>query len=83
MLFYTRLGEYKWNYWSIFAFCPQLQDEIHHLSKKGHANEKGGFNFLGGLKKKSAKLQGEIEIFENHEEMINKSLQDIIAGGGR
>lgn len=62
---------------------PQLQDEIHHLSKKGPANETFGFSFLGGLRSKSSKLQSEIENYENHEEMIDKSLRDINAGRGR
>lgn len=60
---------------------PQLQDEIHHLSKKTHSNEKGGFNFLGGLKNKSVKLQSEIEHYEIHDEMIERSLKDIKTGG--
>lgn len=61
----------------------QLQDEVHFLTKKGHANEKGGFNFVGGLRKKIAKLETEIENFEEHEKMIDKNLKDIKAGGTR
>lgn len=62
---------------------PQLQDEVHHLSKKGHSAEKGGFNFLAGLKKKVAKLQSEIENYESHEKLIDRNLREIKAGGGR
>lgn len=84
MLFYTGLGNVDEITDPSLRFVnSQLQDEIHHLSKKGHSAEKGGFNFLGALKKKSAKLQSEIENYENHDEMIDKSLKDIKAGRGR
>lgn len=68
---------------SLHFVNPQSQDEIHHLSKKAHTAEKGGFNFVGGLTNKIAKLQSEIEYYENHEKMIAKSLEDIKEGEGR
>lgn len=68
---------------SLHFVNPQSQDEIHHLSKKGHSSEKGGFNFVGGLRNKIAKLQADIENYENHEKMIAKSLRDVKEGGGR
>lgn len=68
---------------SLHFVSSQLQDEIHHLSKKGNAPEKSGFNFLSTLKKKFEKLQSEIDEYEEQEEMIGKSLEDIKAGGGR
>lgn len=38
---------------------------------------------MGGLRNKSAKLQSEIEHYEIHEEMIERSLKDIKTGGER
>lgn len=67
----------------IHLFVLQLQDEVHYLTKKGHASEKGGFDFVGGLRKKIAKLESEIENYEDHEKMIDKNLKDIKAGGTR
>ncbi|CAG07035.1 unnamed protein product [Tetraodon nigroviridis] len=74
---YTLINEQKLQITVINETSRQLQDEIHHLSKKGHSNEKGVFNFMGGLRNKSAKLQSEIEHYEIHEEMIERSLKDI------